>query len=62
MNDTQSVEGQPWFYKLDVLRSRRNEPREAAGGDDLSFTHFATDALHHAVHLGRKAIEDPGLN
>ena len=62
MNDTQSVEGQPWFYVLDVFGPGSDQPREAPGGNNGARAELLADAFHHAVDLGGEAVEDARLN
>jgi hypothetical protein len=57
MNDTQSVEGQPWFYVRNCGGVGCDETREPSGGDNGAVANLSANARDHGVNLTGKAVE-----
>jgi len=62
MNDTQSVEGQPWFDVLDVLGVWCDESRQSSRCDDGRLAELFQDAFDDPIDLGREAVQDARLD
>jgi len=59
MNDTQSVEGQPWFDVLDVLGVGCDESGQSTRRDDGRLAELFKDPFDDPVDLSGEAVQDP---